>query len=137
MRVKMPLNGLDKYLKRLRDAGKDIDIVANDALVAAGQVLHPAILERTPVMEKAVPGKPAPGNLKNHIVVNGPFQVGNRHFLYVEVDLTNREMMQYAIYVEYGHGNAAPRSYIRAGVDAARKDARRVMVNIFKKAFKK
>lgn len=124
MRAKLNVSGMEDYLQRLVDAEKDVDAVADEALLAAGQILYAEIEKRIPVET---------GNLREHLVVNGPVRKDNKHFVYVEIDMRDREQMLYAVYVEYGRAKKGAHPYIRPGVRAAKPLALQAMAAVFQK----
>lgn len=109
-RARFDTKGFEQYLEAIARAGEDIDAAADRALLAGAQVLHKEMDILVPKDE---------GNLQDHIVIDGPHQDGNLH--YVEVGVVNADAKT-AIYgnvQEYGSPskNIKPQSYIRASQD--------------------
>lgn len=124
MRAKLDVSGLQDYANKLVKAGADIDAAADQALTDAAQILYASILPRIPVDT---------GNLRDHLVINGPIRSDNRHYVYVEIDLQDREQMLYAVYQEFGTARHPARSYIRTGVQSAKSRASKAMQTAFEK----
>lgn len=124
MRAKLDVTGMADYLNKLARAGADIDRCADEALQAAAAPLHAEIAARVPVDT---------GDLLQHLHINGPIRADNKHYIYVEIDMRDREKMLYAVYVEFGHGKVAPRSYIRRGVAAGKPRAAAAMKAVFER----
>jgi HK97 gp10 family phage protein len=112
-RARFELKGLSEYLEALQQAGVDIDAAAQRALEAGGTILEAEMETLVPVDE---------GNLKAHIVMDGPHQDGN--FSYVEVGVVGADEKT-AIYgnvQEYGSPskNIKAQPYIRPAIDGKR-----------------
>jgi len=120
--AKLDVKGLEEYLQRLVNAEKDVDACADKALAAAAPILYESILAGIPVDT---------GNLRDHLVLNGPYNAGNKHYIYVEIDMQDREQMLYAVYQEFGTPTQPARSYMRTGVSRAKKRASQAMQDVF------
>jgi HK97 gp10 family phage protein len=120
MKAFIDLKGIEEYLVQLQKAEKDLDVAADNGLRAAGEILIAEMRARVPFDT---------GNLRDHLVLNGPFQDGDDHYVYAELDMRDRENMLYGVFVEYGTVYTEPRSYIRAGRNAAKSKARQAMIS--------
>jgi hypothetical protein len=111
------LNGLDKYLKAIEDAGKDIDEAAATALMVGAKVLQDEMIDLVPKGDTL--------NLMEHIQIKGPIQEGNLTYVEVgvihDIAFTDARTAQYGNAQEYGWvsgGKFHPgKSYIRAAID--------------------
>jgi HK97 gp10 family phage protein len=122
MKARMEVKGLEDYAAKLVKAGADIDACANKALAAAAPILYNSILPLIPVDT---------GNLREHLVVNGPIQKDNAHFVYIEMDMQDREQMLYAVYQEFGTARQPARAYMRTGVSRAKARASQAIKDVF------
>jgi len=118
----MNLTGLQDYLEKLARAEREVDAAADEALAAAGPILFSAIQPLIPV---------ATGDLFFHLRMNGPIRRDNEHFLYVEIDIRERDEMLKALAQEFGTPTQAAQPYIRPGVQAGRARARQAMKAVF------
>lgn len=131
MAAKLSVKGLEDYARKLVQKGQDIDAIADKAVVEAAQILYDSIAPRVPISADGSHGRP-PGTLRAHLVVNGPIVKDNAHFAYAEIDMRDREMMLYAVYVEFGTPHTPAQSYIRTGFNAGKSRASRAMSDLFK-----
>ena len=120
MRAAFTVKGIDEYLEKLRQAGEDLDAAVDVGLKNAAEILIAEMRARVPVDS---------GNLRDHLVVNGPFRIGDAHFVYVELDMIDREAMLYGVFQEFGTPHMEPHSYIRAGKAAGKSRARKALVD--------
>ena len=128
MRGSFSVSGLDEWLEALRQADANVEAVAAEAVEAGGQVLLAGMLSRVPVDT---------GNLRDHLTVDGPHQEPNGE-VWVEVGLpkksTDAKTMRYGTVQEYGSAHTHAQPYIRPAFDSDRAKARKVMVDVLKKA---
>lgn len=125
VRVIWKLNGMEKYLEALYEAGKDVEAAADRAVAAAGAVLLEGMKQRVPVLT---------GNLKSNLECSAPMRDGYVH--YVEVGIkkdVDPETARYGNVQEYGSAHTPPHSYIRATFDEDEKKARKAERESLKK----
>jgi HK97 gp10 family phage protein len=117
-RVRVSTKGLAESLEALAQLGKNIDAIAPAALLAGGQVLKEGMQRRVPKDTH---------NLEDHIVIDGPHQDGNFHYLEVGVIHADAETARYGNAQEYGTSSMPAQPYIRPTVDADKGKASRAM----------
>lgn len=123
-RVKFDTKPIINYLEELVKNGKNIDLVVPRALKAGGGVLLDGMKKRV---------RKDTHNLEEHLVMDGPFQDGNYHF--VRVGLSQKadaETARYANAQEYGTSSMEAQSYIRATEDHDLGKARKAMLAVIK-----
>jgi HK97 gp10 family phage protein len=121
------MKGFDEYFEKLVKAGRDIDAAADRANVAAGDV----ILEG---MEELVPRDTE--NLAEHLERSEPEVDGNYHSVNVGMQKTPKpdaDTARYGNVQEYGSARTPAQSYIRAGFDRKRSNARKAQKESLKK----
>lgn len=117
MKSSFDVRGLDDYIEELLKAGKEVDLVARDALAEAAQDLQSALINAVPEAE----GVNADA-LREHIHIRTPS--GEGHYNYVNVgflrDLayTPAGIDIHAKIVEFGSVWTPARPFIRATVAA-------------------
>lgn len=118
--------GFEDFLSELSNADKDVDAVVDRALLAGAQ----PILEE---MKRLVPKDTK--NLLAHIRVKGPTRTGNDHQIEVGIiqdrTLTDPKTAIYANVMEFGSSSVKASPYIRPGYDHKKKEAIRVMKQVF------
>ena len=126
VRYKLETKGFSEYLEVLAQAGKKIDPIADDALVAGGDVLLTG-------MERRVPRDT--GNLAAHLERSEPEQDGNFHSVTVGLSKdTDADTARYGAAQEYGWGPDHPaQPYIRPAIDEDMRSARAAMKAVFLK----
>ena len=116
----------DEFAERILAAGRDIDAVADEALIAAALVLQAGMVERVPIDT---------GNLKDHIKIKGPFRRGNFHQIEVgvihDINYTDADTARYGNVQEYGSATTPPHPYIRPAIDEDSRYARSAMREVF------
>ncbi len=121
-RTQLTMRGLDAYLEALALAGADIDAAADRALLKAAQIIQQRMIDLVPVDT---------GNLQEHILIKGPQQEGNRHWIEVGIiydrNYTDAETARYANSVEYGNSSMAAQPFIRPAIDQTKSAALRAM----------
>jgi HK97 gp10 family phage protein len=119
------LNGLSAYLEELARAGKDVDEAAGRALVKGAEPILDEMEKLVPVGDPAV--DPHPGNLRNHLAVDGPHQDGN--FISVDVGVINADEDTgiYGNVQEYGSASNEAQPYIRPSLKGKKSAAMRAM----------
>lgn len=125
VRATLSLKGAEEYLRKLANAEKILDFAALEGLENAGHILLEEMQDRVPIGETK--------KLYEHLIFNGPFSIADDYFIYVELDMRNREEMLYGVFVEYGTPFMPPRSYIRAGFDAGRSRAKKAILDALRK----
>jgi HK97 gp10 family phage protein len=115
----LSLSGIEEYLERVAQAGRDVDEAAARALLEGAEVIQEAQRALAPVDT---------GNLREHIQIKGPEQDGN--YIFVEVGVihdrafTDAKTDRYAKAQEFGWGDKkgyrAGHSFIRTGRDNSR-----------------
>ena len=114
-KARLELKGLDEYMDALQKAGKDIDAASQRALSKGANVLQPEMIDLAPEDE---------GNLKSHIVIDGPYQEGNLNFVLVGVVSADAETSRYGNAQEYGWSSGGKfhpgKPYIRPAIDRKR-----------------
>lgn len=120
----MEMKGLEEYLERLVQMGKDVDAAAAKALEAGGDVLLAGMKRRVPKDTH---------NLEQHLVRTEPVRDGN--YTYVEVGISkdaDAETARYGTAQEYGTSSMAAQPYIRPTVDSDAGKARAAMREVLK-----
>ena len=127
-RANWAMKGLDQYLEEIAQAGIDIDAAADRALIAGAEVLLPEMEHLVPVGSGAE-GDEHPGNLKKHLVIEGPLREGNLHYVFVGVRGTDPETTTYGVVQELGSPSKhiKPQSYIRAAIDHKKSAVRKAI----------
>jgi len=119
IRYKLETQGFSEYLERLAQAGQEIDPVADEMLVAGGDVL----LEG---MERRVPRDT--GELADHLERSEPVQEGNFHSVTVGISPgAPAEVQRYGGAQEYGWSDHPGQPYIRPAIDEDMRSARAAM----------
>lgn len=122
-RVKLETKGFSEYLEKIVKAGQNVDIAADQALAAGGDILLGGMQRRVPKDTH---------NLEQHLVVDGPHRDGNFH--YVEVGLAKHadaETARYGNAQEYGTSSMPAQPYIRPTLDSDMGKARKAMRAVF------
>lgn len=123
VRVSFTLKGLDAYLEKIAQAGRDVDAAAGRACEAGGDVLLNGMQRRVPKDT---------GNLEDHLERSEVEQDGN--FVFVEVGMkpasqVDADTARYGNAQEYGYkrgkNHYPPQSYIRASFDSDKIKVRR------------
>lgn len=107
-RVKISTKGLMESLEALSQLGRDLDAVAGEALLAGGEVLKDGMKRRVPKDTH---------NLEDHIIIDGPHQDGNLHYIEVGVIGADEDTARYGNAQEYGTSSMPAQPYIRPTVD--------------------
>ena len=132
IRTKLTTRGFEEYLERLANAGRDIDAIAADVLVAGGRVLAEGMQERAPKDTH---------NLENNIEVSEPQRDGNFTFVWVGLKKSaDGNTHRYALAQEYGwadrQGAKAGQPYIRPTLDSDMGKARKAMRDVYEQEVK-
>ena len=117
------LKGLEEYLENIQQAGQDVDVVAADAVQAAGDIFHDAVKANAEPHRKT-------GEMENAIYETEPARNGN--YTFVEVGVDKNDTVDHELYVEYGTAKAAPHPFFRPAIDSTRNKARAAMRAVFK-----
>jgi HK97 gp10 family phage protein len=127
--AKLSTKGFEEYLEAIVRAGRDIDAIAADAVLAAAEVLEAGMRARVKVLT---------GNLRDHIQTKGPIIEGN--FTYVEVGVihdkafTDADTARYGNALEYGKAHTPAQPYIRPAIAEDSGKARRAMREVLEEA---
>lgn len=122
IRGKLSTKGFEEFLERIARAGRDIDAAADRALADGGQVLVGGMKQRAPKDTH---------NLENHLVMDGPKQDGNYHYIEVGLVGADAETARYGTAQEYGTSSMAAQPYIRPTLDRDMRKARGAMKAVF------
>jgi HK97 gp10 family phage protein len=123
IRYRLETKGFSEYLERLVQAGKDVDVVADEALAAGGDVLLDGMLRRVPRKT---------GNLANHLERTEPERDGNFHSVMVGLSRTaDSNTARYGGAQEFGTSSMPAHPYIRPAIDEDMRSARAAMKAIF------
>jgi len=119
IRSRLETKGFAEYLERLAKAGRNIDAIADEALMDGAEILEAGMHRRV---------AKDTGNLDDTITTEGPFREGNFHFVTVGLPKsTDAETARYGNVQEYGSANMAAQPYIRPTLDADMGKARKAM----------
>ena len=126
MKTVLTTQGFGKYLEKLAQAGKDIDAISDEALIAGAQILVKGMVARAP--ERT-------GNLRRHITFTPPERDGNYHFTIVGLvpnkQYTDADTARYGLAQEFGTAHTPAQPYIRPTFDEDMKNARAKMKEVF------
>ena len=123
VKTRIMTKGFEEYLEALAKAGQNIDAIADEALLAGGEVLLAG-------MERRVPKDTH--NLEQHLALVGPVQDGNFHYVEVGIPPTaDANTARYGNVQEYGSANTPAQSYIRPSLDHDMSKARAEMKKVF------
>jgi len=123
IKTRITTQGFSEYLERLAKAGRDIDVVSDDALREGGEILEAGMITRVPKFSH---------DLQNSLAVDGPNQDGNFH--YIEVGVVkplNADVARYGNVQEYGSASTPAQPYIRPTLDGDMSKARAEMKKVF------
>jgi HK97 gp10 family phage protein len=121
-KAKLVTKGLLESLEILAEAGQDVDAAAEDMLVAGGEVLLAGMQQRVPKDTH---------NLEHHLVIDGPFEDGNYHYVLVGIPhdrRTDADTARYGNAQEYGTSSMPAQSYIRSTAQLDRAKVRKASV---------
>lgn len=125
---KFTLNGVGAYLEELVRLGKDIDEVAQEVVLEAGQTIQADMQNFVPVDT---------GNLHDHIQIDGPHRDGNFHFVEVGVihdaAFTDAKTAIYGNVIEYGSSSVNAQPYIRPALAKNRTIMRKTLKTLFER----
>jgi HK97 gp10 family phage protein len=117
--------GFAEYLEQISQAGQDVDIAADEALLEGGEVLLDGMQRRVPKDTH---------NLEEHLAIDGPHQDGNFHYILVGIDkTTDAETARYGNAQEYGTSSMAAQPYIRPTMDTDMSKVRKAMRVVFER----
>jgi HK97 gp10 family phage protein len=125
---KFTLSGVGAYLEELNRLGHDIDVVAQEVVLEAGQQIQADMQNLVPVDT---------GNLYDHIQINGPHRDGNFHFVEVgvihDISFTDAETAIYGNVIEYGSSRVNAQPYIRPALKKNKSIMRKTLKNLFER----
>jgi HK97 gp10 family phage protein len=132
--VNFSVDGLDKLLQNVYDAGNDIDDAVSEAVTAAAPVLLEAQKAGAARHRKGV-GKYGTDEVYNALGSGRAVHEGNYTFIKVGVDLEKHPKAIEAVFQEYGDGHSPefPDPFIRPAVAETRTEVRKVMRMVLKK----
>ena len=116
IRAQWNMKGMANYLEDIAQAGIDIDVAAEKAVVAGGQIILNTMLEDVPVGKS--PEDRHPGQLKSHIKMSDPVHEGNTVFVDVGIEESApADVHIYGGVQEYGSTSNQAQPYIRPAFD--------------------
>jgi len=122
-RVKLTTKGFEPFMEQIVSMGKDLDMITDRALMAGGQVLLDGMRRRAPELT---------GKLKDSLVIDGPHQDGNFHFILVGMPRSaGADVARYGNAQEYGTSSMAAQPYLRPTLDEDKRKAGAIMKKIF------
>ena len=140
------VDGLEAYLEKLVQAGRDVDAAAEKAVEAGGQVVFDAMIKDVAVDT---------GGLKAHLQKTGKSEMqrsGNFHWIEIGLLDLGRTLAGYGergkrsgrkqylrewirgIFLEYGTVHMAPRPYVRPAFDQNRSKVKQAEIDSLKKS---
>lgn len=122
IKTRLTTKGFEAYLERLARAGQDIDRISDQALTQGGEILLNGMKTRVPKDTH---------NLENSLIMDGPRQDGNFHFIDVGVIKADADVARYGNVQEFGSSNTAAQPYIRPTFDGDMSKARAEMKKVF------
>lgn len=125
IKTRITTQGFSEYLERLKKAGRDIDLVSDQALERAGEILLAGMKTRVPKDTH---------NLESHLSVDGPVQDGNFHYVEVGINEADADTARYGNVQEFGSAHTAAQPYVRPTLDGDMAKARAEMRRIFVQA---
>ena len=123
MKSVLSTKGFEEYLEKLTQAGKDIDAIADEALMAGAKILKAGMEARAPKKK---------GHLVHRIQIVGPTRDGNYHLVKIGLFNVDREKELYFFYQEYGSARNAAHPYLRPTFAEDMTKARAAMLAKFK-----
>ncbi len=123
IKTRLTTKGFEEYLENIARAGKNIDVIADEALEAGGEILLDGMHRRVPKDT---------GNLDANLELMGPVQDGNFH--YIDVGLgkgTDADTARYGNVQEFGSATTPAQPYVRPTLDSDMGKARRAMRDVF------
>lgn len=125
IKTRITTEGFSEYLERLKKAGRDIDVVTDEALERGGETLLAGMNTRVPVDTH---------NLQSHLAVEGPVQDGNFHYVEVGIIDADADTARYGNVQEFGSANTPAQPYVRPTLDGDMSKARAEMRRVFVQA---
>ena len=123
IRTRLTTKGFEQYLEAIAKAGQNIDAIADEALLAGGEVLLNGMKQRVPKDTH---------NLEQHLALVGPVQDGNFHYVDVGIPPTaDADTARYGNVQEYGSANTPAQPYVRQTLDHDMSKARAEMKKVF------
>jgi HK97 gp10 family phage protein len=116
-RASLTLTGIDAYLEKVAQAGRDVDQAAGNAVAAGGKLLADGMKRRAPVYSGKDP-RAVPGLLRNTLESSLPARDGNLTFVLVGMPRNApADVARYGNAQEYGTSSMAAQPYIRPAID--------------------
>lgn len=123
---KFSLNGVAAYLEDLQKLVDDIDALADEVLLEAGNVIQADMRSLVPVDT---------GNLHDHITIDGPHQDGNFHYVEIgvihDLSFTDANTAIYGNVIEYGSTRVMAQPYIRPALAKNKTIIRKTLKKLF------
>lgn len=123
MKSTLTTKGFDKYLEQIAQAGKDIDAIADEALMVGARILETGMMARAPRKK---------GHLVHRIQIVGPTRDGNYHLVKIGLFNIDRATEMYFFYQEHGSARNAAHPYLRPTFAEDMAKARAAMLAKFK-----
>jgi HK97 gp10 family phage protein len=121
---KMTLSGVDAFLEAIAAAGRDVDAAVERTLNSSANMVLADMKRRVPVDK---------GYLRDHLRKWGPGRVGNYHWVFVGLDMSDRENALHGVFVEYGTTKMEAQPYIRPAFDENKRAIRQAQIKSLKR----
>lgn len=115
--------GFEEYLEKIAQAGLDVDVVADEALLEGAQILKSGMEARAAKLT---------GHMKSEISIVGPTNSGNYHSVKIGLFNVDRTKEMYFFYQEMGSAKNAAHPFIRPAFSEDMRSARAKMLEVFK-----
>jgi HK97 gp10 family phage protein len=122
-KARFEMKGLDEYLKKLAQAGKDIDSIVDKALAESAPIVFEAMNEAAPYLT---------GVVVNHIQMSEPKVSGTFHFIIIELDLRDRRAL-HGVYHEFGTDKMDAHPWFRPSFDNNRRRVHTVQKRVLER----
>ena len=106
--------GLYTWMEDLAKAGADVDAVADEMLIAGGQVILDGMKRRVPKRTH---------NLERHLTISEAKHEGNRHWVTIGLEGADADTARYGNAQEFGTTSMAAQPYLRPAFDEGAKNA--------------
>ena len=113
--------GLYTWMEDLQKAGADVDAVADEMLLAGGQVILDEMIRRVPKLT---------GNLEKHLTISEVKREGNRHWVTIGLDKPDANTARYGNAQEFGTSSMPAQPYLRPAFDEGARKAYGAMKKI-------
>ena len=135
--ISLSVDGLDKLLEKVENAGKNIDEACENAVNTALPVIEESMKQGAARHRKGV-GKYGTDEVYNAITSKPAKKEGNLIYGEVGVDVETHPKAMAAVFQEYGDGHSScfPDPFIRPALDNNRTTVKKIMRNEIKKLAK-